>query len=135
MFGDLQQACHWPSVPAVHGAPLTINKAGDITVVDDQWDQGAMFTVKITVPIGNFCACMPEQAEVEAANATWSYTAFGRTVHAFTLMENPMWNGSTSMVSHIPFSKWCIALPLQPHSEHGSCMPKAGESIFMLWQS
>ena len=47
----------------------------------------------------HFCACLPGQAEVEAANATWSYTAYGRTVHAFTLMENPLWNGSTSMVS------------------------------------
>ena len=43
-------------------------------------------------------ACCLKQAELEAANATWQYTAFGRTVHAFTLMENPLWNGSESMV-------------------------------------
>ena len=42
------------------------------------------------------CLCL--QAELEAANATWSYYAYGRTVHAFTLMENPLWNGEKSMV-------------------------------------
>ena len=31
---------------------------------------------------------------------TWNFYAYGKTVHAFTLMENPLWNGNKSQVSH-----------------------------------
>ena len=40
--------------------------------------------------------CM--QAELRAANMTWNYYAYGHTVHAFTLMENPIWNGNKDVV-------------------------------------
>ena len=43
--------------------------------------------------------CMGMQSEMRAANTTWNYYAYGHTVHAFTLMENPIWDGSKSMVS------------------------------------
>ena len=46
------------------------------------------------------------QTELRAANMTWNFYAYGRTVHAFTLMENPIWNGSKSMVSHC--SRWSV---------------------------
>ncbi|CAK0757371.1 hypothetical protein CVIRNUC_002534 [Coccomyxa viridis] len=36
-------------------------------------------------------------SEMRAANMTWNYYAYGHTVHAFTLMENPIWDGSKSM--------------------------------------
>ena len=44
------------------------------------------------------------QAELRAANMNWNFYAYGRTVHAFTLMENPLWNGDKSVVSplHVP---------------------------------
>jgi len=32
-----------------------------------------------------------EQAELEAANVTWSFTDYAHTVHAFTLPSNPLW--------------------------------------------
>ena len=32
---------------------------------------------------------MDMQSEMRAANMTWNYYAYGHTVHAFTLMENP----------------------------------------------
>ncbi|CAL5227211.1 g10130 [Coccomyxa viridis] len=35
-------------------------------------------------------------SELRAANMTWNFYAYGRTVHAFTLMENPLWNGNKS---------------------------------------
>ncbi len=40
------------------------------------------------------------QSELRAANMTWNFYAYGRTVHAFTLMENPLWNGNKSQVNH-----------------------------------
>lgn len=41
---------------------------------------------------------MRMQTELRAANMTWNYYAYGRTVHAFTLMENPIWNGNKDVV-------------------------------------
>ena len=38
------------------------------------------------------------QTELRAANMTWDYYAYGRTVHAFTLLENPIWNGNKDVV-------------------------------------
>ena len=31
------------------------------------------------------------QAELDAANATWSFTEYSHTTHAFTLPSNPLW--------------------------------------------
>ena len=44
------------------------------------------------------------QAGLRGAKMTWTFYAYGRTVHAFTLMENPLWNGDKSVVSsrHVP---------------------------------
>ena len=55
------------------------------------------------------------QAELRAANMTWNFYAYGRTVHAFTLMENPVWNGSKSVVSQ-PGCKGCYALCMPEHA-------------------
>ena len=52
------------------------------------------------------------QSEQRAANISWNYYAYGRTVHAFTLMENPVWDGSKSMVSYIAAQLYC---PLPVH--------------------
>ncbi|CAL8466849.1 g6385 [Coccomyxa elongata] len=35
--------------------------------------------------------------EMEAANVTWAYYNYGRTVHGFTLLENPVWNGDKNV--------------------------------------
>ena len=53
---------------------------------------------------------MRMQSEMRAANMTWNYYAYGHTVHAFTLMENPIWNGSKSVVS-LWASCLCSVLP------------------------
>ena len=50
------------------------------------------------------------QSELRAANMTWNYYAYGHTVHAFTLMENPIWNGDKSMVSCHAYKPWCHVL-------------------------
>nr|QOL01091.1 putative extracellular protein CSOL_020 [Pseudococcomyxa simplex] len=35
--------------------------------------------------------------EMEAANGTWGFYNYGHTVHAFTIMENPVWNGDKNV--------------------------------------
>ena len=34
---------------------------------------------------------LSKQAELEAANVTWSFTDYAHTVHAFTLPSNTLW--------------------------------------------
>ena len=36
-------------------------------------------------------SCALAQAELDAANATWSFTDYSHTTHAFTLPSNPLW--------------------------------------------
>lgn len=59
---------------------------------------------------------MVVQNEMRSANLTWAYYKYGGTVHAFTLLENPLWNGMKNMVST------CSPAFLLQSLRNGSCV-------------
>jgi hypothetical protein len=60
-----------------------------------------LLTGVVVVASGLILAQLGENMQDEMRNAslTWAYYKYGGTVHAFTLLEDPVWNGDKSVVS------------------------------------
>ncbi|KAK9844204.1 hypothetical protein WJX81_007910 [Elliptochloris bilobata] len=98
----------WPNTPGLqgvasfHGSPLVRNsstfKPGtnvSVAIFNGYDDSGAGVSAKAKAEV---------QAELEGANATWSFTDYSHTAHAFTLPSNPLWTSGPAPQS--AYSPW-----------------------------